>query len=73
MSARFAGNAVALDAVGHEALTREYELTPKPGLVDRRNTGAHRDMKKTMPIGSKQKGADTRCRTRCSASRRSQF
>lgn len=28
----------------HAALIREVELTPKPGLVDRRNTGAHRDM-----------------------------
>ena len=27
-----------------EALCREVEQTPKPGLVDRRNTGAHRDM-----------------------------
>lgn len=27
-----------------QALTREVELTPKPGLVDRANTGAHRDM-----------------------------
>jgi triphosphoribosyl-dephospho-CoA synthase len=36
--------AAAVAALGHEALRREYELTPKPGLVDRRNTGAHRDM-----------------------------
>ncbi|WP_215796641.1 triphosphoribosyl-dephospho-CoA synthase CitG [Paludibacterium yongneupense] len=27
-----------------EALEREVNLTPKPGLVDRRNSGAHRDM-----------------------------
>ncbi|MFD2181852.1 triphosphoribosyl-dephospho-CoA synthase CitG [Rhodoplanes azumiensis] len=27
-----------------EALLREVWLTPKPGLVDRRNTGSHRDM-----------------------------
>jgi len=27
-----------------EALLEEVELTPKPGLVDRRNNGAHRDM-----------------------------
>lgn len=27
-----------------KALTDEVELTPKPGLVDRRNSGAHRDM-----------------------------
>jgi triphosphoribosyl-dephospho-CoA synthase len=36
--------AAAVAALGHEALKREYELTPKPGLVDRRNTGSHRDM-----------------------------
>jgi len=27
-----------------EALLEEVDLTPKPGLVDRRNNGAHRDM-----------------------------
>lgn len=27
-----------------DALIQEVDLTPKPGLVDRRNTGAHRDM-----------------------------
>lgn len=27
-----------------ESLVEEVELTPKPGLVDRRNRGAHRDM-----------------------------
>lgn len=31
-------------ALAHEALLREVELTPKPGLVDRRNSGSHRDM-----------------------------
>lgn len=36
--ALFVGN------VAHESLIREVELTPKPGLVDQRNTGAHRDM-----------------------------
>ncbi|SFB78177.1 triphosphoribosyl-dephospho-CoA synthase CitG [Tropicimonas isoalkanivorans] len=30
--------------MAHEALLREVHLTPKPGLVDRRNTGSHRDM-----------------------------
>ncbi|HXP95576.1 MAG TPA: triphosphoribosyl-dephospho-CoA synthase CitG [Telmatospirillum sp.] len=30
--------------LAHGALIREVLLTPKPGLVDRRNTGAHRDM-----------------------------
>lgn len=29
---------------GYEALLSELMLTPKPGLVDRRNSGAHRDM-----------------------------
>jgi triphosphoribosyl-dephospho-CoA synthase len=33
-----------IGAYACEALTREVMLTPKPGLVDRRNTGAHRDM-----------------------------
>ncbi len=37
-----AGARIATLAVG--ALAREVLLTPKPGLVDRRNTGAHRDM-----------------------------
>ena len=34
----------ALADLVSEALQLEVELTPKPGLVDRRNTGAHRDM-----------------------------
>jgi len=29
---------------GRQALQREVELTPKPGLVDRLNSGSHRDM-----------------------------
>jgi len=33
---------IATDA--HRALLAELMLTPKPGLVDRRNSGAHRDM-----------------------------
>ena len=36
------GHAIA--ALAHDALLRELLLTPKPGLVDRRNTGSHRDM-----------------------------
>lgn len=36
--ARAVGNLAA------EALKRELDLTPKPGLVDRNNSGAHRDM-----------------------------
>lgn len=30
--------------LAEEALWQELELTPKPGLVDKRNNGAHRDM-----------------------------
>lgn len=33
-----------LAAAAHDALITEVNATPKPGLVDRRNTGAHRDM-----------------------------
>lgn len=38
----FAADHLAQLAV--DALIDEVELTPKPGLVDRRNSGAHRDM-----------------------------
>ena len=33
-----------LAQLGVQALISEVELTPKPGLVDRRNSGAHKDM-----------------------------
>lgn len=33
-----------LGALARRALEQEVLLTPKPGLVDRRNSGAHRDM-----------------------------
>lgn len=33
-----------LSALARQALEDEVDLTPKPGLVDRRNTGAHDDM-----------------------------
>lgn len=33
-----------LAALARQALLEEVSLTPKPGLVDRRNSGAHRDM-----------------------------
>lgn len=33
-----------ITALAHTALIREAETTPKPGLVDCRNNGAHRDM-----------------------------
>ncbi len=34
----------AVGALAREALRRELDLTPKPGLVDRAHRGAHRDM-----------------------------
>ncbi len=34
----------AVGWLAEQALTRELELTPKPGLVDRANSGAHGDM-----------------------------
>jgi triphosphoribosyl-dephospho-CoA synthase len=34
----------AVAALVCQALLKEVELTPKPGLVDRNNSGAHRDM-----------------------------
>ena len=34
----------AVGSLVHRALLKEVELTPKPGLVDRLNSGAHRDM-----------------------------
>ena len=34
------------------ALLKEVMLTPKPGLVDQRNSGAHRDMNLQMFLGS---------------------
>ncbi|AUH00341.1 triphosphoribosyl-dephospho-CoA synthase CitG [Prodigiosinella confusarubida] len=33
-----------VSVLAEEALLRELELTPKPGLVDRDNNGSHRDM-----------------------------
>ncbi len=37
-------NLHAIADLAREALLREVWLTPKPGLVDRRNTGSHADM-----------------------------
>ena len=37
-----------LAALAREALIAEAELTPKPGLVDRRGSGAHRDL--SLPL-----------------------
>jgi triphosphoribosyl-dephospho-CoA synthase len=39
-----ADHAEAVGALVSQALLKEVELTPKPGLVDRLNSGAHRDM-----------------------------
>jgi triphosphoribosyl-dephospho-CoA synthase len=36
--------AIRLAALARQALVAETELTPKPGLVDRRGAGAHRDL-----------------------------
>jgi triphosphoribosyl-dephospho-CoA synthase len=36
--------AIRLAALARQALIAEAELTPKPGLVDRRGTGAHSDL-----------------------------
>ena len=33
-----------IGVLAHRALIREANVTPKPGLVDRENSGAHRDM-----------------------------
>lgn len=41
-----------LAQLGVQALIDEVELTPKPGLVDRRNSGAHHDMDLPMFIRS---------------------
>ena len=37
-------SAKQIGQLAYKALLAEVRLTPKPGLVDRRNTGAHRDM-----------------------------
>ncbi|HWQ57580.1 MAG TPA: citrate lyase holo-[acyl-carrier protein] synthase [Clostridia bacterium] len=42
LMAEFAAERLASQA--YEALLTEVNATPKPGLVDRRNSGAHRDM-----------------------------
>ena len=42
------GAAESLGALAAEALLAEVDLTPKPGLVDRRNAGAHRDMDRAL-------------------------
>lgn len=44
MAGPFAAVAERLADLAVEAMLLEVYLTPKPGLVDRRNTGSHRDM-----------------------------
>ena len=39
-----AQRATEIGVLAHRALIREANVTPKPGLVDRENSGAHRDM-----------------------------
>jgi triphosphoribosyl-dephospho-CoA synthase len=41
---RACGSRARVAHFAHRALLREVFLTPKPGLVDRRNNGAHQDM-----------------------------
>lgn len=43
---------LTVSALAEEALWQELELTPKPGLVDRDNNGAHRDMDHALFIRS---------------------
>jgi len=43
---------LAVSVLAEEALWQELELTPKPGLVDRDNNGAHHDMDHALFIRS---------------------
>lgn len=43
---------IDVPALAEEALWQELELTPKPGLVDLRNNGAHRDMDHALFVRS---------------------
>src|ERR1700685_1970628 len=43
-SSRAADRSRLLGALAFQALIAEVELTPKPGLVDRRGSGAHHDL-----------------------------
>lgn len=47
-------SAEQIGQIAHQALLMEVRLTPKPGLVDQRNTGAHRD----MDLGMFERSAD---------------
>ncbi|HHG8774318.1 TPA: triphosphoribosyl-dephospho-CoA synthase CitG [Raoultella planticola] len=44
--------AVDVPRLAQEALWQELELTPKPGLVDRLNSGSHRDMDHSLFVRS---------------------
>lgn len=54
MTGSLATNAHVKDVpqLAEEALWRELELTPKPGLVDKINTGSHRDMDHALFVRS---------------------
>jgi triphosphoribosyl-dephospho-CoA synthase len=41
---RYDGGSALLGALARQALIAEAELTPKPGLVDRRGSGSHNDL-----------------------------
>lgn len=45
-------NAKSIASLAEEALWQELELTPKPGLVDKYNNGAHRDMDHALFVRS---------------------
>ena len=44
--------AIEVPRLAEEALWQELELTPKPGLVDRLNNGAHHDMDHALFVRS---------------------
>lgn len=44
--------AINVASLAEEALWQELELTPKPGLVDKYNTGSHRDMNHALFVRS---------------------
>ncbi|WP_434638769.1 triphosphoribosyl-dephospho-CoA synthase CitG [Klebsiella sp. I138] len=45
-------DAIDVPRLAEEALWQELELTPKPGLVDRLNSGSHRDMDHALFVRS---------------------
>jgi triphosphoribosyl-dephospho-CoA synthase len=48
LEGRYPLHGLALGALARQALIAEAELTPKPGLVDRRGSGAHSDLSLDM-------------------------